>query len=228
VQKNHVHNLVEVNHGHDGTSNESQGGGHAGSTADGNLRNTSTSLASTASLGGGSNRSGGVLGGDGDVSGNDGLSSGGLLDGLGDESGGLLGGLGSSGGLGSGLGSGGDGGSVVRTLVGELLAVVNLTSGVGDLEVVGVRGELRRSKGERVTLSRGGQGLVVLEVGGLSVLENDGAARLATGEGDGVRLALGEVELGVGESRLGQGHGGEGSGGSDSVLHFEGWKVVCD
>lgn len=151
MQKNHVHNLVEVNHGHGGTGNESQGRGHASSTADGDLRDTS--LASTAGLGGGSNRSGGVLGGNGDVSGNNGLSSGDLLDRLGDtgESGSLLGGLG-SGGLDSGLGSGGDGGSVVRTLVGELSAVVDVTSRVGDLEVVGVRGELRRSESERITL----------------------------------------------------------------------------
>jgi hypothetical protein len=79
-----------------------------------------------------------------------------------------------------------------------------------------------------ISLRHTGQGLVVLEVIGLSVLENDGAARLATGEADGVRLALSEVELGVEESRLSQGHGGEGSDGSESVLHFEGWRVVCD
>lgn len=167
MQKNHVHNLVEVNHGHGGTGNESQGRGHAGSTADGNLRDTS--LASTPGLGGGSNRSGGVLGGNGDVSGNDGLSSGGLLDRLGDtgESGSLLGGLG-SGGLDSGLGSGGDGGSVVRTLVGELSAVVDVTSRVGDLEVVGVRGELRRSEGERVTLGAACGVLVSMMIKGQS------------------------------------------------------------
>lgn len=245
MQNNHVHNLVEVNHGHGGTGNESQRRGHAGSTADGDLRDTGLA-GSTTGLAGGSNGGGGVLGrSDGSVGRDDGLVGSGGLNRLGSKSGGLLSG-GSSSGLNSGLGSGlGGGGSVVRTLVRELLAVVDLTSRVGDLEVVGVRGELRRSEGERVTLSGAcgalvcdsravkislrhtGQGLVVLEVSGLSVLEDNGAARVTAGESDGVGLALGEIELSVEESRLGQGHGGEGSDGSESGLHFEGW-VVCD
>jgi hypothetical protein len=227
VQNNHVHNLVKVNHGHGGTGNESQRRGHAGSTADGDLRDTGLA-GSTTGLAGSSNGSGGVLGrSDGSVGGDDGLVGSGGLNRLGSKSGGLLSG-GSSGGLNSGLGGGlGGGGSVVRTLVRELLAVVDLASRVGDLEVVGVRGELRRSEGERVTLSGAGQGLVVLEISGLSVLEDNGAARVTAGESDGVGLALSEVELGVEESRLSQGHGGEGSDGSESGLHFEGW-VVCD
>lgn len=73
-----------------------------------------------------------------------------------------------------------------------------------------------------------GQGLVVLEVGRLSVLEDDGAARVTSRVADGVRLALSESEVSVEESRLGQGHGGEGSDGSDSVLHFEGWLGLWD
>jgi hypothetical protein len=226
VQNNHVHNLVKVNHGHGGTGNESQRRGHAGSAADGDLRDTGLAR-STTGLAGSSNGGGGVLGrSDGSVGRDDGLGSG--LNRLGSKSGGLLSG-GSSGGLNSGLGGRlGGGGSVVRTLVRELLAVVDLASRVGDLEVVGVRGELRRSEGERVTLSGAGQGLVVLEVSGLSVLEDDGAARVTAGVSDGVGLALSEVELGVEESRLSQGHGGEGSDGSESGLHFEGWWVVCD
>jgi hypothetical protein len=240
VQNNHVHNLVKVNHGHGGTGNESQRRGHAGSAADGDLRDTGLAR-STTGLAGSSNGGGGVLGrSDGSVGRDDGLGSG--LNRLGSKSGGLLSG-GSSGGLNSGLGGRlGGGGSVVR----ELLAVVDLASRVGDLEVVGVRGELRRSEGERVTLSGAcgalvcdpravkislrhtGQGLVVLEVSGLSVLEDDGAARVTAGVSDGVGLALSEVELGVEESRLSQGHGGEGSDGSESGLHFEGWWVVCD
>lgn len=246
LQKIHVQNLVKVNHGHGSTGDESQGRGHAGSTADGNLRDTGL-VAGTTGLGGSSNRGGGVVGGN--VSRNDGLlnGGGGHLDRLGNtgESGGISGG--SSGGLNGRLGSSlGGGGSIVRALEVELLTVVDLTSRVGDLEVVGVRGELRRGEGERVASSIGynesvcvsragrtglrhtGQGLVVLEVSGLSVLEDDGAARVTSGIADGVRLALSEVELSVGESGLSHGHGGEGSDGSESVLHFEGWWVVCD
>ena len=137
MQNNHVHNLVKVNHGHGGTGNESQRRGHAGSTADGDLRDTGLA-GSTTGLAGSSNGGGGVLGrSDGSVSRDDGLGSGGLNR-LSSKSGGLLSG-GSSSGLNSRLGSRlGGGGSVVRTLVRELLAVVDLASRVGDLEVVGV------------------------------------------------------------------------------------------
>lgn len=68
-----------------------------------------------------------------------------------------------------------------------------------------------------------GQGLVVREIIGGAVLEDNGAAIVTARVADGVRLALSEIKLGVEESRLGQGHGGEGSNGSESVLHFEGW-----
>ena len=83
------------------------------------------------------------------------------------------------------------------------------------------------SRAVEISLRHTGQGLVVLEVSGLAVLEDNGAARVTAGESDGVGLALSKVELGVEESRLSQGHGGEGSDGSESSLHFEGW-VVCD
>lgn len=112
--KHYVHNLVEVNHGHNGAGNKSQRGCHASSTA---LRDAGdTGLAAgTASLGGSgvsSSRSGGVLGRS--MSGNDGLSnSGGLLSGLGHagKGGRLLGGNGSSGlsSSGGGLGDRGSG-----------------------------------------------------------------------------------------------------------------------
>lgn len=103
--KHYVHNLVEVNHGHNSTGNKSQRGCHASSTA---LRDTGdTGLAAgTASLGRSgvsSSGSGGVLGRS--MSRNDGLSnSGGLLSRLGDagEGGGLLGGDDGSGLSGSG------------------------------------------------------------------------------------------------------------------------------
>jgi enhancing lycopene biosynthesis protein 2 len=68
-----------------------------------------------------------------------------------------------------------------------------------------------------------GQGLVVREVIGRTVLEDNGAAIVTARVADGVGLALSKLEVGVEESRLGQGHGGEGSNGSESVLHFEGW-----
>ena len=112
--KHYVHNLVEVNHGHNGTGNKSQRGCHASSTA---LRDTGDAglAAGTASLGGSgvsSSGSGGILGRS--MSGNDGLSnSGGLLSGLSDtgEGGRLLGGNGSSclSGSGGGLGDRGSG-----------------------------------------------------------------------------------------------------------------------
>lgn len=157
--RNRSKNLVEVNHGHDGTGNQGQRRGHASSTALGDTGDTSLT-ASTASLGrSGDGGDSSVLGGS--VGGDDGLSNGGGLleggSGLGDagKSGSLLGG--NSGGNNSRLGGGsrlGDRGSGVRTLVLELRAVVDLTGLVGDLEVVGVGGELRRSEGERVTISR--------------------------------------------------------------------------
>jgi hypothetical protein len=104
-------------------------------------------------------------------------------------------------------------------LVRECIAVVVLVAlVVDDAEVVVAGGQVREGDGEAVARSRSGQ-LLHRRLTLLSLLEEDGATRVAAGVAEGEGLALDDVECEVGKGRLSQGHGDQSRGGNNGILH---------